>query len=59
MTIIKNYNIGSYFMSNILLHTILLRNIKLYYKTDEKWLQTMKYAFEVYERLNIQPYVRK
>ena len=34
-------------------------NIKLDYKTDEEWLQTMKYAFEVYERLNIQLYVRK
>lgn len=34
-------------------------NIKLDYKTDEEWIQTMKYAFEVYERLNIQPYVRK
>lgn len=34
-------------------------NIKLDYKTDEEWLTTMKYAFEVYERLNIQLYVRK
>jgi len=32
-------------------------NIKLDYKTDDEWLQTMKYAFEVYERLNIQHYV--
>jgi hypothetical protein len=34
-------------------------NIKLDYKTDEEWLDTMKYAFEVYERLNIQLYERK
>ena len=34
-------------------------NIKLDYKTDDEWLQTMKYAFEVYERLNIQFYVRR
>ena len=34
-------------------------NIKLDYKTDEEWLATMKYAFEVYERFNIQLYVRK
>lgn len=34
-------------------------NIKLDYKTDDEWLRTMEYAFEVYERLNIQLYVRK
>lgn len=34
-------------------------NIKLDYKSDEEWYEMMKYAFEVYERLNIQLYVRK
>ncbi len=34
-------------------------NIKLDYKTDDEWLQTMKYAFEVYERLNMQHHVQK
>ena len=38
---------------------IYVNNIKLDYKTEEEWLATMKYAFEVYERLNIQLYVRK
>ena len=34
-------------------------NIKLDYKSDEEWYEMMKYAFEVYERLNIQLYVRR
>ena len=34
-------------------------NIKLDYKSDEEWYEMMKYAFEVYERFNIQLYVRR
>lgn len=34
-------------------------NIRLDYKSEEDWYKMMKYAFEVYERLNIQLYVRK
>lgn len=33
--------------------------IKIDYKTDEEWYQQMKYAFEVYERLNIAAYVSR
>ena len=34
-------------------------NIRLDYKSEEDWYKMMKYAFEVYERLNIQLYVRR
>ena len=34
-------------------------NIKLDYKTDDEWFKTIKYAFEVYEQLNMQHHERK
>jgi hypothetical protein len=42
--------------SNLLYRTNML-NIKIDYKTEEEWYEQMKYAFQVYEHLNIKPYV--